>query len=245
MTTTHNTAAAAAVETLTPLLQEAAQAAQDKRQTALTQMDTSTVKQHLLDALAAAESKPDAAVLQQFVGMLPANRITKPNYLPAALMSLYGSRQLKESQAKAIAGALLAVARGELPAGLAIINDSWAAGLSVSQLSTLLGWLAPDALEQIKQDSSRAALDFASASYEIGRVKQMREALQLLALQPYKAQATVKIRNTTGQKLGARAAGERIEFTPGEPVTVERLQLAEAMGSVARLFDTGALEVLR
>lgn len=245
--TTHNTAAASAVETLTPLLQEAAQAAQDKRQAALDQVATEVIRQRLLDALAAAESKPDAALLQQFTAMLPQELIILPNQLPAALLSLFYRKRMHEEHAIKVAQTLLAVIRGELSAGLIILDANWHRNLRNAALERFLGWVDPAALEEIQLDCSRAALDFASASYEAGRIEQMQAGLELLTVKPYKAQATVKVCNHAGNTHGARTPIGVIEIGPDEPAALERLQLAELMRNpgIMGLFDTGVLEVLR
>lgn len=243
----HNTEAQKAVDTMRPLLENAAQAAQEKRQTALERMSSHGLKQQLLDALTTAESKPDAAVLQQFAAMLPAHRLPETNYLPMALLALHASNHINDQQAVVIAQALLALIRGELPAGLINVNDDWHMQMSTDDLSSWLGWLKPNALEQIKQDATTAALDFASASYEIKRVKQMQDGLELLSAQPYKAQPMVKVLNTSARKFGVKVDGVRVVFEAEETNVIDRATLAGMMHipQIQQHFNTGILEVLR
>ncbi|QJQ99796.1 hypothetical protein [Halomonas sp. PGE1] len=240
---TVNTAATESVETLRPLIEEATRAAEAKRTDALSRMDRGNVRERLLAALEAVKSNPDAAVIQQFAAMLPAHRVGEVNYLPRMLMTLRRENRVSDDQAAAITLALLALIRGEVPAGLMQVDEDWHDAMSVDDLSRMVDWVSPDTLAKIKQDHDTAALDFASASYELKRLGRMREGVELLASPPYKAQSYVKLHNTSQRQFGIKGR----QFAPGRAHPVERRELAEMLqhDGFRNAVQSGALEVIR
>jgi len=240
---TVNTAATEAVDTMRPLIEEATRAAEAKRADALARLDRGNVRERLLAALDATKSNPDAAIIQQFAAMLPAHRVTELNYLPRMLMTLRRENRVSDDQAAAITLALLALIRGEVPAGLMQADGDWHEALSLDDLSRLVGWVSPDTLAKIEQDHDTAALDFASASYELKRLGRMREGVELLASPPYKAQASVKLHNTSQRQFGIKGR----QFEPGRSQAVERRELAALLQAdhFRTAVQSGALEVIR
>ncbi len=240
---TVNTAATEAVDTMRPLIEEATRAAEKKRADALARQDRDNVRGRLLAALDAVKSNPDAAIVQQFAAMLPVHRVTVLNYVPRMLMVLRRENHLSDDQCIVIAPALLALIRGEIPAGLMQVDEDWHKDFSLEDLSRLVGWLAPDTLAGIEQDHDTAALDFASASYELKRLGRMREGVELLASPPYKAQATVRVLNTTDEPISI--TGQR--FAPGRRTSIERSTLATLMqvDDFNTAIHSGTLEVIR
>lgn len=241
--TTVNTAAAAAAEKLPPLIQAATQAAQVKHADALARLENDSKKAGLIAALDAVEDTPDAAVVQQFAAMLPQQNIHDLNYLPRMLLVIRRQNYLSDEQATVIARALLALVRGKLPAGLMQVDEDWHSALSVADLEQWAEWLHPEALATLRQGWEVAALDVASASYELKRLAKMQEGVKLLSAQPYKAQAVVKIHNNAERPLRIMGQG----FEPGAVTTLERGKLAELLALVPmrQAIESGSLEVLR
>ncbi|RAR61518.1 hypothetical protein BCL93_105119 [Onishia taeanensis] len=244
MAHTVNTAATEAVETLEPLVKAATQAAEAKRADALARLDRSSVRGRLLAALEAVDTtNADPAVIQQLAAMVPQHRVTVPNVLPGVLMAKHRANELKDDQCTVIAVALLALARGQFSAGLIQLDADWHVDLSPAQLQTLVGWVSPETLDKIEQDDEAAALDFASATYELGRLDKFAAAVDLLSAPAYKAQATVKLLNRTDRRFGVQGR----QFEPGRAHPVERRELADMMmvPGFRSHVERGELEVIR
>ena len=244
MAHTVNTATTEAVDTLAPLVKAATQAAETKRADALARLDRSNVRGRLLAALEAVDTaNADPAVIQQLAAMVPQHRLTVPNVLPGVLMAKYRANELKDEQCTVIALALLALARGEFSAGLIQLDAEWHADLSPAHLQTLVGWASPETLTKIEQDDEAAALDFASATYELGRLDKFAAAVDLLSAPPFKAQTAVKLLNRTDRRFGVKGR----QFEPGRSHPVERRELADMMmiPGFRSHVERGELEVIR
>jgi len=241
---TVNTAATEAVDTMRPLIEEATRAAEKKRADALARQDRSNVRGRLLAALEAVDTaNADPAVIQQLAAMLPVHRVTVLNYVPRMLMVLRRENHLSDDQCIVIAPALLALIRGEIPAGLMQVDEDWHKDFSLEDLSRLVGWLAADSLAKIEQDHDTAALDFASATYELGRLDKFAAAVDLLSAPPFKAQTAVKLLNRTDRRFGVKGR----QFEPGRSHPVERRELADMMmiPGFRSHVERGELEVIR
>ena len=219
----YNTESRKAVESLRPLLIEGLERAQEKQKHAEEMLKEDNQRLLYGKVLDNIEPVRDNTIVIQFMRSIPNHfDLTKPNIVLDAFLYSLKRNELKGGNAQKVFGAIIAMMKGLVPTGLCTFTkDCWITR-SASELMRLVELSTPEKLSDIKQLQSQASIDFVSATYELGRLTKMLQALATLEQETFKATPKTKITNTTNRNLSVM----NIDFPADETISIERESLA-------------------
>jgi hypothetical protein len=244
--TTLNKAVTDAQQTLTPMIDKAIKAEEQRQANAEQLLSRAQASAALVDAIKQAKAKDQhdaAAVIQQYCAMLPQHQITDGDQLVIMLPGIRASNRINDSQAQKIGQALMLAAAGGVDVGLIEFRDRWPDAMSTQQLSELAGLICPDTTAALQVQFNTAAADLAAATYELKRLHDLAVTVaELGRVKPYSLKAD-GVRVRTENRVGL--SGHE-PLMPGVTlVTTDRLSALMQHQGFRTGLQNGSIEVVQ